>query len=314
MIPNVGIELLKAAGHEVDINPDDRVLSKAELVAALEAKPYDAVLCLLTDPIDAEVMDAAPAAKIFSNYAVGFNNINLEEAKKRGVMITNTPGVLTHTVAEHAIGMMISLTSRITEGDRFMRAGKYHGWAPMMLLGTDLKDKTFGLLGAGRIGYDAALIAKNGFGMNIAYYDVKRSPELEAATGAVFHESVEAVLSTADVVSIHVPLLDSTKHLLNKERLALMKKTAYLINTSRGPVIDEAALVDALKGGVIAGAGLDVFENEPAMAAGLAECENALLTPHIASATVETRDEMARLAAQAILDALTGEEPQNLVK
>lgn len=314
LIPQIGIDMLKDAGHEVDVNPDDRVLTKSELIAALSAKPYDAVLSLLTDPIDAEVFDAAPNAKIFSNYAVGFNNVNLDEAKKRGVMITNTPGVLTHTVAEHAIGLMISLTSRIAEGDRFMRAGKYDGWAPMLLLGTDLKGKTFGLLGAGRIGYDAALMAKNGFGMNIAYYDVKRSPELEAATGATFHESVEAVLGAADVVSIHVPLLDSTRHLINKERLALMKKTSYLINTSRGPVIDEVALVEALKNGTIAGAGLDVFENEPAMAPGLVECENAVLTPHIASSTYETRGEMSRVAAQAIIDALEGKEPQNLVK
>jgi lactate dehydrogenase-like 2-hydroxyacid dehydrogenase len=314
LIPQVGMDLLKNAGYDVDVNPDDKVLSKAELLSALRAKPYDAVLCLLTDPIDGEVFDAAPSAKIFSNYAVGFNNINLEEAKKRNIMITNTPGVLTHTVAEHAIGLMISLTSRITEGDRFMRAGKYVGWAPMLLLGTDLKEKRFGLLGAGRIGYDAAMIAKNGFGMKIVYYDVKRNEEIEKATGAEFRASVEEVLKEADVVSIHVPLLDSTKHLLNKERLAMMKKTAYLINTSRGPVIDEAALVDALKNNVIAGAGLDVFENEPKMSPGLSECENAVITPHIASATYETRDQMALLAAQAIIDALSGKEPQNLVK
>lgn len=313
LIPASGIDMLKAAGHSVDVNPEDRVLEKGELITALKAKPYDAVLCLLTDPIDAEVLDAAPSAKIFSNYAVGFNNINVEEAKKRNVMITNTPGVLTHTVAEHAIGLMLSLTSRITEGDRFMRKGLYHGWGPMMLLGMDLKGKTFGLLGAGRIGYDAAVIAKNGFGMNVIYYDVKQNEEIEKM-GAVFRASLEDVIKEADVVSIHVPLLDSTKHLMNKERLSMMKKTAYLINTSRGPIIDEAALVEALKNGTIAGAGLDVFENEPKMAEGLAECENAVLTPHIASATTETRSKMADLAAQAILDALGGKEPQNLVK
>jgi lactate dehydrogenase-like 2-hydroxyacid dehydrogenase len=313
-IPQVGIDMLTGAGHDVDINPEDRVLTKDELIAALSAKPYDAVLSLLTDPIDATTFDAAPQARIFSNYAVGFNNIDLAEAKKRGVMITNTPGVLTHTVAEHAIGLMLSLTSRITEGDRFMRAGKYQGWAPMLLLGTDLRNKTFGLLGAGRIGYDAACMAKNGFGMRIAYYDVKRSPELEEATAAVFHESVEDLLQSADVVSIHVPLLDSTRHLINRERLALMKPTAYLINTARGPVVDEMALVEALQNKTIMGAGLDVFEDEPRMAPGLAECENAVLTPHIASSTVETRDEMARVAAQAIIDALAGKEPQNLVQ
>lgn len=313
LIPASGIDMLKAAGHSVDVNPEDRVLEKSELISALKAKPYDAVLCLLTDPIDGEVFDAVPTAKIFSNYAVGFNNINIEEAKKRNVMITNTPGVLTHTVAEHAIGLMLSLTSRISEGDRFMRKGLYHGWGPMMLLGMDLKGKTFGLLGAGRIGFDAAVIAKNGFGMNVIYYDVKQNEEVEKM-GAVFRASLEDVIKEADVVSIHVPLLDSTKHLMNKERLSMMKKTAYLINTSRGPIIDEVALVDALKNGVIAGAGLDVFENEPKMAEGLAECENAVLTPHIASATTETRSKMAEMAAQAILDVLAGKEPQNLVK
>ncbi len=313
-LPDIGMDLLKTAGHDVDVNPDDRVLTKDELITALKAKPYDAVLCLLTDPIDAAVFDAAPKARIFSNYAVGFNNIDVAEAKKRGVMITNTPGVLTHTVAEHAIGLMLSLTSRIAEGDRFVRAGKYHGWAPMMLLGMDLKDKVFGLLGAGRIGYDAALMAKNGFGMKVEYYDVKKSPELEQATGATFHESADALLKSADVVSVHVPLLDSTKHMINAERLKMMKKTAYLVNTARGPIIDEVALVEALKAGTIAGAGLDVFENEPATAPGLAELENVVLTPHIASATIETRGEMAHLAAQAILDVLAGKEPQNLVK
>lgn len=314
LIPQVGMDMLTNAGHTVDVNPDDRVLEKNELISALKAKPYDAVLCLLTDPIDGEVFDAVPTAKIFSNYAVGFNNINLEEAQKRGVMITNTPGVLTHTVAEHAIGLMLALTSRIAESDRFTRAGKYHGWAPMMFLGTDLKGKTLGLLGAGRIGYDAALIAKNGFGMNIIYYDVKQNAEIEQATGALFRASVEEVLKEADVVSVHVPLLDSTKHLINKERLGMMKKTAYIINTSRGPVIDEVALVEALQNGVIAGAGLDVFENEPALAPGLAELENVVITPHIASATHETRGKMAEIAAQAIIDALGGKEPQNLVK
>lgn len=314
LIPQVGIAMLKNAGHEVDINPNDRVLTKAELVAALRAKPYDAVLCLLTDTIDAEVFDAVPTAKIFSNYAVGFNNIALDEAKKRNVAITNTPGVLTHTVAEHTIGLMLSLTSRITESDRFLRKGLYEGWAPMLFLGTDLKDKNFALLGAGRIGYDAALMAHHGFGMNVMYHDIKRSEELEQVTGAVYFDSLEAFLAAADVVSVHVPLLDSTRHLLNAERLALMKKTAYIINTARGPIIDEAALVAALQNGVIAGAGLDVFENEPALAPGLAELENVVITPHIASATHETRDKMAEVAAEAILDTLAGKEPQNLVQ
>lgn len=314
LIPQNGIQMLLDAGHTVDVNPDDRVLTKAELVNAVSLKPYDAVLCLLTDTIDAEVFSAVPTAKIFANYAVGFNNIDLATAKARSVLITNTPGVLTHTVAEHTIGLMLSLTSRISEGDRFMRAGKYVGWAPMLLTGADLKNKTFGLLGAGRIGTDTALIAKNGFGMNIMYYDIVRSPDIERETGAEYCESLDEVLTRADVVSIHVPLVDTTRHLINADRLKLMKRTAYLINTARGPIIDEQALVEALKGGIIRGAGLDVFENEPMLAEGLSTLENVVITPHIASATDEARAKMAEMSAGAIIDTLNGKEPQNLVK
>ena len=314
LIPEIGIQMLQDAGHTVDINPNDRVLTKIELVDALKAKPYDAVLCLLTDTIDRDIFEAVPTAKIFSNYAVGFNNIDVETASARSVLVTNTPGALTHTVAEHTIGLMLSLTSRISEGDRFMRAGKYTGWAPMLLTGADLKNKTFGFLGAGRIGTDTALIAHNGFGMNIIYYDIVRSPEIEKATGAEFCESVEEVLTRSDVVSIHVPLVDTTRHMINAERLRLMKPTAYLINTARGPIIDEQALVEALQSGVIRGAGLDVFENEPALAEGLSTLENVVITPHIASATDEVRSKMAEMAAGAIIDALNGKEPQNLVK
>jgi len=313
-IPEVGLLMLEAAGHTLDINPHDRVLTRAELLAALSAKPYDAVLCLLTDTIDAAVFDAVPTAKIFSNYAVGFNNIDCVEAAKRDITITNTPGALTHTVAEHTMGLLLALSSRIAEGDRFVRAGKYEGWAPMLLLGTDLRGKTLGLLGAGRIGYDTALIAKNGFGMKVLYYDIIQSHELEEATGALFCASIEDVLRAADVISIHVPLLDSTRHLINAERLAMMKKTAYLVNTSRGPVIDETALVAALTAGTIRGAGLDVFEHEPVLARGLAELQNVVITPHIASATDEARDAMARLAAEAIIDFAQGKIPANIVR
>ncbi len=312
-IPDAGIELLRDAGHEVVVSEKDGVLTPQELAAALQEHPYDAVLCLLTDTIDATVLDAAPQAKIFANYAVGFNNVDVAEAKKRGVVVTNTPGVLTDTVAEHTVALMLAVTSRIAEGDRMVRQGAYDGWAPMMLLGTDLKGKTLGLLGAGRIGSRVAEICGKGLGMQVIYYDIKQSREFEAATGAAFKASVEEVLSEADVVTIHVPLLETTHHLIHAERLALMKKSAYLINTSRGPIIDEVALVAALKQGTIRGAGLDVFENEPALAPGLAECESAVLTPHIASASEETRAAMATMAAQSIVDYLAGTEPQNRV-
>lgn len=313
-IPDNGLAMLRAKGFSLDVSEKDGVLTKDELLAALRAKPYDGVLCLLTDTINGATFDAVPSAKIFANYAVGFNNIDVAEAKKRGVVITNTPGALTNTVAEHAMGLILATALRIAEGDRLMRTGTWDGWGPMQLLGTDLVGKTLGVLGAGRIGSRLAYHCQKGFDMNVIYYDVKRNEEFEKATGARFCATPEEVLREADVVSVHVPLLDATKHLINAERLQLMKKTAYLVNTSRGAVIDEAALVEALKKGTIAGAGLDVYENEPKTAPGLLECENAVLTPHIASATEATRGEMARLAAENLIAFFDGKTPLNLVQ
>jgi len=312
-IPQSGLDLLEAKGYEVDVSEKDGVLTKEELVAALGVKEYDAVLCLLTDAVDGEVFDAAASSKIFANYAVGYNNINVEDAKKRGVTITNTPGVLTETVAEHTFALVLAIMNRIAEADRFTRAGKYDGWAPMLLLGTDLRGKTLGILGAGRIGSRVAYHAHNGFDMNIIYYDVKQNEHIENDLSAEFRETVDEVLKEADVVCVHVPLLDSTRHLINKERLGIMKASAYLINSSRGPVIDELALVEALEEGTIKGAALDVFEDEPKMAPGLAELENVVLTPHIASATEETRSKMSNMAAENIISFLGGEEPPNKV-
>ncbi|MBI3075128.1 MAG: D-glycerate dehydrogenase [Parcubacteria group bacterium] len=313
-IPDAGPALLREKGYDVDVSPKDGVLTKEELVAALKAKPYDAVLCLLTDKIDAEIFDAAPAAKIFANYAVGFDNIDIAEAKKRGIFVTNTPDVLTNTVAEHTFALMLAAAHRIAEGDAFTRAGKYTGWAPELLLGTDLSGKTLGILGLGRIGSRVAYHAVKGFGMNVFYYDVKRNEDFEKEYGAAFRENPEAVLRESDFVSVHVPLLDSTRHLINAERLVLMKKGAILVNTSRGAVIDEAALVDALKNKTIRAAALDVFEREPALASGLAYLPNVVLTPHLASATEETRGAMSRVAAENIIAALEGAMPPNAIK
>ncbi|MFC1729762.1 2-hydroxyacid dehydrogenase [candidate division KSB1 bacterium] len=313
-IPESGINLLKEAGHDVTISEKDGVLTKEELIAELKKDQYDAVLPLLTDPIDADIYDAVPSAKIFANYAVGYNNIDVEEAKKRGITITNTPGVLTDTVAEHTIALMLSITSRIAEADRFTRAGKYDGWAPMLFLGTDLKDKTLGILGAGRIGQRVAHIASEGLGMKICYYDIKQNEEFEKQYDAQFKATVDEAMTEADVVTTHVPLLDSTKHLINEERLSKMKPTAYFINSSRGPVVDEKALVEALKNETIKGAALDVYEDEPALAPGLAELDNVVITPHIASATEGTRGKMSEIAAQNIIDFLSGKTPENVVK
>lgn len=313
-IPDSGVELLKAKNYEVDINQEDKVLSRDELLSALKQKPYNAVLCLLTDKIDKEVFGAVPTAKIFANYAVGYDNINLSDAEEKNIMITNTPGVLTETVAEHTFALMLAIAHRVSEADRFTRGGNYKGWAPMLLLGTNLAGKTLGIVGLGRIGSAVAGYAVRAFGAKVIYYDVKRDEQFEKEFNAEFREMVDDVLKEADFVSIHVPLLPTTRHLINKERLAMMKPTAYLINTSRGPVIDEHALVEALKNKIIKGAALDVFENEPALAPGLAELENVILTPHIASATEETRSKMSEMAATNIIEALEGRVPPNLVK
>ncbi len=313
MIPERGIALLRGKGYEVEISEKDGVLTRAELLQTLKAKPYDAVLCLLTDQVDGEVFDVAPSAKIFANYAVGVDNINMNDAKARGVTITNTPDVLTESVAEHTFALMMAITHRIVESDAFLRAGKYIGWAPMLLLGDDIKGKTLGILGAGRIGHLVAHQACHGFGMKVIYYDIKRNDELEKDMDARFCPTAEEVLKEADIVSLHVPLLPTTRHLINAERLALMKKTAYLINTSRGPVLDEAALVEALQKGIIKGAALDVYEHEPKLTLGLAELSNVVLTPHTASATEETRAAMSALAAENIIAFFEEKTPPNIV-
>lgn len=310
-IPDRGINLLKSKGYEVAVG---NAFDKAELIAELGKDRYDAVLCDLNDKLDAEVFDAAgKQCKIFANYAVGFDNVDLKAAADRGVMITNTPGVLTDTVAEHTFALLLAIAHRVAEGDRFTRTGKYHGWEPMLLLGTDVSKKTLGIVGLGRIGSRVAHHAAHGFEMKIIYYDVQRNAEFEKEFGAEYRAEPDEIFREADFISIHVPLLAMTHHLVDERRLALMKKSAYLINTSRGPVVDEQALVAALKNNVIRGAALDVYEHEPELASGLAELDNVILTPHTASATEETRQAMSALAAQNIIEALEGRTPPNLV-
>ncbi len=309
-IPDPGIPIVREIAPDARINPDDRVLTRGELLDYVRG--CDGVLCLLTDPIDAEVLDAAgPQCRIFANYAVGYNNIDIAAATARGIMVTNTPGVLTDATADHAWALLFSVARRIVEGDAFMRAGKFEGWGPMMFLGGDITGKTLGIVGAGRIGAAMALKSR-GFGMRVLYADVARNEELESDLGAQWVD-LDTLLAESDFVSLHVALTPETVHLINAERLGKMKPTAYLINTSRGPVVDEIALVDALTSRRIAGAGLDVYEDEPAMKPGLADCPNAVIVPHIASATNWTRSKMAEMAATNLVAGLKGETPPNLV-
>jgi len=267
---------------------------------------------LLTDPIDGEIMDALPTVKIFANYAVGFNNIDVEAATKRKVAITNTPGVLTDTTADFAWTLLMAAGRRLVEADKYCRAGKYEGWGPMLFLGHDIHHKTLGIVGMGRIGQAVARRA-HGFEMKILYTDEFRlPPEKEQELRATF-VSLEQLLKESDFVSLHVPLMASTKHLIGKKQLEMMKKTAVLVNTSRGPVVDERALVEALKNQTIFAAGLDVYEEEPRLAPGLADLDNVTIPPHIASASIDTRAKMATMAASNIIAFFKGEKPPNIV-
>lgn len=311
-IPEIGINILKEKRFEVEVNRENRVLSKEELKE--KVRGVDAILSLLTDKIDGEAMDAAgPQLKIVANMAVGFDNIDVQAAKTRNIMVTNTPGVLTEAVAEHTFALLLACARHIAESDRYTREGKFKQWEPLGFLGPQLTGKTIGIVGLGRIGSVVAQIAKKGFGMKVVYYDVKPNIDFEKEFEAQLL-SIEDLLKNSDFVSIHVPLLPQTRHFINEERLKMMKKEAILINTSRGPVVDEKALVEALKNGEIAAAGLDVYEFEPKLSSGLAELPNVVLTPHTASATYEARNAMSRMAAENIIAALSGQTPPNLVK
>lgn len=267
----------------------------------------------LTEKIDAAVFRAAPHLKVVANYAVGFDNIDLAAAKKYGIPVSNTPGECAGAVAEQAMALMQALTRRVVEGDKFIRAGQYRFWDPLLFLGRELSGQTLGIVGVGRIGAHLAKIARNGFDMKIIYHDAIRNEQIEKNFGAK-KVTLAELLRQSDYVSLHVPLLPSTRHLIGEKELALMKSSAYLINTARGPVVDEKALVRALRAKKIAGAALDVFEFEPKPASGLSSQPNVVLTPHTASATYRAREEMARMAADNALDVLArGRRPRNEV-
>ncbi len=308
-IPEDAIERLKQ--HcDVEINPYDREMTRKELLESVKGK--EGVLCLLTNSIDEEVFNAAgDQCKVFANYAVGYNNIDVDAASKRGIFITNTPGVLDDATADLAWALLFAVARRIAEGHQYTREGKFTSWSPTLLLGRDITGKTLGIIGAGRIGSNFGRKAK-AFDMKILYTGTKPNKGFEEEAGAVFVDK-ETLLREADFISIHVPLSPTTRHYIGDRELNMMKKTAILINTSRGMVIDENALVHALKEKRIWGAGLDVYENEPKLAPGLTELENVIIVPHIGSATIETRLKMGMMAVENIIQALQGVMPKNCI-
>ncbi len=307
-LPEQALELLKKE-HELEINPHDRVLTKDEIIKGVKGK--DGLLCLLSDTIDKDIIFSEPKLRMIANYAVGFNNIDIKAATEKDIPVSNTPGVLTDSTAEMAWALLFSAARQIVKGDKFTRDGKFKGWAPMLMLGQDISNKTLGIIGTGRIGTAFAMKSK-GFNMKILYVNTKPNKILEKELGAQKVE-LEELLRKSDFVSIHVPLSPSTRHLIGEKQLKTMKETAILINTSRGPVVDEKALVRALKEKWIFSAGLDVYEHEPMINNELLKLDNVVIQPHSASATFETRTKMAIMAAENMLEGLKGNIPPNCV-
>jgi glyoxylate reductase len=308
-LPERGLKIIKEH-FDAEVWPEYAPPPKKVIIE--KARNVDALVTLLSDKIDAEVFDAAPKLKIVAQMAVGFDNIDIPEATKRGIYVTNTPEVLTDTTADFAWALLLAVARRVVEADKYVRSGQWKvGWHPMMLQGRDVHGATLGIVGAGRIGFAVAKRA-TGFNMKILFYDVIPRPEMEKL-GAK-QVDIDTLLKESDFVSIHVPLMKETYHLINEEKLKLMKKTAYLINNSRGPVVDEKALYQALKEGKIAGAALDVFEQEPTpLDNPLLKLDNVVVAPHISSASYETRSKMAEMVAENLVAFFKGKKPPNLV-
>ncbi len=313
-LPQTVADTLQAAGHTVAQETFTKPPTQEELIAALGRAQYDVVITLLTDKITAAVMDAAPSVKLWANYATGYDNIDIAAATARGMMVTNAPTVESaEAVAEHTIALLFALSRNVVAADSYTKAGKYEGWDPMLFIGTNFFKKTIGIIGAGKIGRRVAFYAR-ALGLSVVYHDINHDTELEETLGATFLQSNEDVLKQADFISLHVPLLDTTRHLINKERLSLMKPTAYLVNTARGAVVDEDALITALTEKRIAGAALDVYEHEPQMSEQLRALTTVILTPHIASASVEARAEMCDVVLKNVLAYTAGHELPNRVQ
>ncbi len=308
-IPEEGIRILENEGIYVEIFPYDRMPTKEELMHGV--KDADALISLLTDRIDRDVIDHGKKLRVIGNYAVGYNNIDVEYARKKGIAVVNTPDVLTETTADLAFSLILAAARRVVEGDKFVRKGKFKGWAPLLLLGKEVYGSTLGILGAGRIGQAVARRAKC-FNMRILYYSRSRKPAFEKETHAKF-VSLEELLKNSDVLTIHVPLTGETHHMIGERELGLMKNDAIIVNTARGEVIDENALIKYLRAGKFFAVALDVFENEPQINGELLEFENVIITPHIGSATRKTRVKMAEMVCSDVLRVLKGEEPLHRV-
>ncbi len=310
-IPGDFIERLKVSGNEVTVSEFNRPLTAEELLD--RSKGADIILSLLTDRVDGDFVDAVgPQLKFVSNYAVGFDNIDVKALTDRGIPVTNTPSdEVNESVAEHTWALILALARRIVESDEATRRGAYRGWEPDIFLGHNIIGKTLGIIGLGRIGSMVARRAK-GYNVQVLYNKHEPDPKAEAELGVKF-ASLDDLYSQSDFLSLHVPLTDETRHMINKDVFSKMKKGALLVNTARGPVVDERDLVDALESGHLGGAGLDVFDNEPNISPELINAPNVITTPHIASATWEVRNKMGEQATTAILDVLSGKKPENLV-
>lgn len=309
LLPEAVMAKLQAV-FDLRFDVKDFPLSKARIIAG--AKTAEGMITMLSDLIDDEVFRAAPQLKIVSNYAVGYNNIDLEAAKKHDVSVSNTPGVLSETTADLAFALLMAVARRIPEANAWVKSGKWSGWAPTEMMGTDIYGQHLGLIGMGRIAQAVARRA-SGFGMQISYFSRRQvSAALEADLG-LSYLPLSQVLEKADYVSLHVPLNESTQHLIDKKALALMKNTAFLINTARGAVVDEMALCKALESAQIAGAGLDVFESEPVISAALLRLKNVVCLPHIGSASLRTREKMGFMVLENLKSAISGRKILNLV-
>ncbi len=307
-IPEPGLKILRK-DHDVKVFFYDRVPTKKEIINGLAGK--DGLLCLLSDPIDSDVISSEPNLKMIASYAVGYDNIDVKEATARKIPVSNTPGVLTDATAEMAWALLFSVARRIVEADSFTRKGKFKGWGPMLMLGQGVTNKTLGIIGSGRIGTAFAQKSK-GFDMKILYYSRSKNEILEKELNAK-KVDFKKLLKESDFISLHVPLTEKTHHLIGEKELKMMKKTAILINTSRGPILNEKALVKALREKWIFGAGLDVYENEPEITDELKKLNNVVLQPHSASATYESRTQMAILAAKNMIAGLKGRIPPNCI-